>query len=118
MLKDRDIKLLKEQLLKRKEELLKQVNSSKTIIKELLSEATYDDMDYAEVSSDSYNLNLVREKQIQELNEIDVALKKIQDGTYGACDMCDEPIAIGRLKAKPFAKFCTDCREIHESNNH
>ena len=39
---------------------------------------------------------------------------KKKDGTYGTCDMCDESIAIGRLRAKPFAKFCTPCREIYE----
>ena len=48
---------------------------------------------------------------------IEEALENIENGTYGICEMCDEPIAVGRLKAKPFAKFCTDCREIHENNN-
>ncbi len=116
MLKERDIQLLKEQLLKRKEELLEQVNSSKTIIKELLSETTYDEMDYAEVSSDSYNLSLVREKQLQELTEVDIALKKIADSTYGACEMCDEQIGIKRLRVKPHARFCVECRPVYEES--
>jgi len=45
------------------------------------------------------------------------ALKSIADGDYGICKMCSELIAINRLKAKPFAKYCTICREIHEANN-
>ena len=51
------------------------------------------------------------------VKEIDEAIKSIKEKRYGICEMCDETIAIGRLKAKPFAKFCTDCREIHENNN-
>ena len=40
--------------------------------------------------------------------------KKIGDGSYGACGMCGVTIPLGRLKAKPFAKFCTECREVYE----
>ena len=42
------------------------------------------------------------------------ALKKIKTSTYGICDMCGVNIPIGRLKAKPFAKFCTECRTVYE----
>jgi len=76
-----------------------------------------DDLDFAEASSDSYTSGLIINQQKQELQEIKDALKSIKNGTYGTCEMCDEPIAIGRLKAKPFAKYCTDCREIHENNH-
>ena len=40
--------------------------------------------------------------------------KKIKAATYGICDMCGVNIPIGRLKAKPFAKFCTECRTVYE----
>jgi len=76
-----------------------------------------DDLDFAEASSDSFTSGIIINQQKQELKEINEAIKSIKDGKYGICEMCDEPIAIGRLKAKPFAKFCTDCREIHENNN-
>ena len=76
-----------------------------------------DELDFAEASSDSFTSGIIINQQKQELKEIKEALESIKNGTYGICEMCDEPIAIGRLKAKPFAKFCTDCREIHENNN-
>jgi len=76
-----------------------------------------DDLDFAEASSDSFTSGVIINQQKQELKEIREALESIKNGSYGICEMCDEPIAIGRLKAKPFAKFCTDCREIHENNN-
>ena len=76
-----------------------------------------DDLDFAEASSDSFTSGLIINQQKKELQEIKEALKSIENGTYGICEMCDEAIALGRLKAKPFAKYCTDCREIHENNN-
>lgn len=76
-----------------------------------------DDLDFAEASSDSFTSGIIISQQKQELKEIDEALESIKNGTYGICEMCDESIAIGRLKAKPFAKYCTDCREIHENNS-
>jgi len=56
-------------------------------------------------------------QQAKELKEIENALKAIKDGSYGICDMCDELISVARLKAKPFAKYCTTCREIYEEEN-
>ena len=66
-----------------------------------------DDLDFAEASSDSFTSGIIINQQKQELSEIEEALDRIEKSTYGICDMCDEAIAIGRLKAKPFAKFCT-----------
>lgn len=116
MLKDKEIESLKIKLLEKKEQLLNEVNSSQNIIKELLSETTYDDIDYAEISSDTHNLNSLRNKQLQELREIDIALKKIDDKTYGICEMCDEKIGVKRLNAKPHARFCVVCRPIYEKS--
>ena len=76
-----------------------------------------DELDFAETSSDTFTASIIISQQKQELAEIKEALKSIKNGTYGVCEMCDDAIALRRLKAKPFAKFCTDCREIHENNN-
>lgn len=116
MLKDKDIENLKNQLLDKKAKLLEETNTSQDIIEALLSETSYDEMDYAEISTDSYNLRLLREKQLQELVEIDIALNKIANKTYGACEMCDEQIGIKRLKIKPHAKFCIHCRPAYEKS--
>ena len=57
---------------------------------------------------------MIANHQLDELNQIEEALKKIKAATYGICDMCGVNIPIGRLKAKPFAKFCTECRTVYE----
>ncbi len=48
------------------------------------------------------------------LAQIDIALKKLEDGTYGRCETCDEPIPPARLQALPFAIRCTRCQEEWE----
>ena len=43
-----------------------------------------------------------------ELAEVERALQKLDDGTYGLCETCGQPIAPARLEAMPAARFCID----------
>ncbi|MGB3751433.1 MAG: RNA polymerase-binding protein DksA [Arcobacteraceae bacterium] len=116
MVKEKQIILLKNQLINRRKQLTEGVSSSQSLLKELLSESFTDDTDYAEISSDSHNMSAITNNQRKEINEIDIALKKIENKTYGVCDMCGEEIGIQRLKAKPHAIFCVHCRPIYEQS--
>jgi RNA polymerase-binding protein DksA len=49
------------------------------------------------------------------LAQIDAALKRIEDGTYGTCVSCGDQIAPGRLEAYPWASLCIDCKRRAES---
>lgn len=114
MANTKQIDELKQILIDRRESINKNIQGSRDSIDSLKNSECNDEYDYAEVSSDSFKEGIIANQQIKELNEIDDALKRIEKGTYGVCEMCDESIAIGRLRAKPFAKYCTPCREIHE----
>ena len=51
--------------------------------------------------------NKVLASQLQsELDEVERALAKLDDGTYGKCETCGDPIAAARLEAMPAARFC------------
>ena len=50
----------------------------------------------------------------QTLVEIEAALKRIEEGTYGTCTNCDRPIAVERLEALPWATLCIDCARDRE----
>lgn len=50
----------------------------------------------------------------QEVKDIKHALQKIKNKTFGICEGCDESIDIERLKAKPHARYCIECREEYE----
>ena len=48
------------------------------------------------------------------LSEIEGALKRIEEGTYGTCVNCGGPIAEERLAAIPWATYCIDCKRLLE----
>ena len=48
----------------------------------------------------------------QTLAQIDRALKKLDDGTYGTCERCGKPIGEDRLRARPWATLCIDDQRI------
>ena len=53
-----------------------------------------------------------REKSL--LSKLDLALKKIEDGSFGVCEICDEPIGKKRLEARPETSLCIKCKEDQE----
>jgi DnaK suppressor protein len=53
-----------------------------------------------------------REKSL--LSKLDLALKKITDGTFGVCEICDEQIGKKRLEARPETTLCIKCKEDQE----
>jgi DnaK suppressor protein len=48
------------------------------------------------------------------LREVVAALAKIDDGSFGSCERCGEPIAEKRLDAVPFARYCITCQRLAE----
>lgn len=50
------------------------------------------------------------------LAEIDAALEKIDDGTYGVCELCEQPIHPDRLEILPFASLCVACQRQKEKS--
>jgi DnaK suppressor protein len=53
-----------------------------------------------------------REKSL--LTKLDHALKKIEEGTFGVCEICEEPIGKKRLEARPETSLCIKCKEDQE----
>lgn len=53
-----------------------------------------------------------REKNL--LDKIQKALDRIEDGTFGICEECDEPISTKRLEARPETTLCIRCKEEQE----
>lgn len=51
---------------------------------------------------------------LHDLKDLEMALERIDNGEYGICIDCDEPIAKARLDAYPMAKRCIKCQSLHE----
>jgi DnaK suppressor protein len=56
----------------------------------------------------------LEENSTRVLDEIDAALKRIEEGTFGKCTNCGKPIAEERLEAMPHATKCIDCKRLEE----
>jgi DnaK suppressor protein len=84
------------------------------------SEASAFGMHQADAGSDAYDrdfaLSLLSQEQ-DALYEIDQALKRIELGTYGICEMSGKQIPRARLEAIPFARFTVECQSQLEKQN-
>jgi DnaK suppressor protein len=111
------IDLLLEMLIERKETLNTSIADKTAQINNLyVDEHSGDDSDKAEAKSVDFKETTIIASQQERIRQIDDAITRISNKTYGICEMCDELIPIGRLKVKPFAKYCIDCREEFEKN--
>jgi RNA polymerase-binding protein DksA len=54
----------------------------------------------------------LRERNELQLAAVEAALRRLDDGTYGTCVRCGEPIAAERLEALPWASHCIDCQRV------
>ncbi|CAN5527570.1 MAG: TraR/DksA C4-type zinc finger protein [Actinomycetota bacterium] len=50
----------------------------------------------------------ILESTDEQMRDIDRALARVQDGSYGSCEVCGRPIGEERLRAKPAARLCID----------
>lgn len=79
----------------------------------------YDDHHPADAATETYERTkdyAIDENFRDILEKISDALRKIDDGTYGVCDRCSNPIHADRLKAIPYATLCVTCQERMESH--
>jgi DnaK suppressor protein len=52
----------------------------------------------------------IRDRERKLINKIREALERIDDGSFGTCELCGEDISEGRLKARPVTTLCIDCK--------
>lgn len=76
-----------------------------------------DEVNIEEDGSDAFERQFalnVASSQSDRIFEIDEALERIEEKTYGICEQCEEPIELPRLKALPFVKLCIKCKAENE----
>ena len=85
-------------------------------VSEMTSDTTNfpDPTDRATQESDrSFELR-IRDRERRLINKIQEALGRIDAGTFGICDVCEEDISEARLKARPVTTLCIDCKMEQE----
>ena len=113
-LKKKDLKRFREILEEKKEEILK--NAKRTLNEDMTLDQ--DDLpDEMDLASSEYLQSFtfrLRGREKTFLKKIDHALAKIDEGTFGICEECEEPISIKRLEARPETTLCIRCKEDQE----
>lgn len=115
-LNKKQIDEIKELLLKNKAVIEANLNNLSSEHINLSEMDLNDEGDFAAASRD-YSTDIhIKKQQLEELKLIDKALLKINTGKFtGLCEMCDSEITMKRLRVKPHAMYCIDCRNYIEN---
>ncbi|MEM7583009.1 MAG: TraR/DksA family transcriptional regulator [Acidobacteriota bacterium] len=73
--------------------------------------------DFADRANNSFHRELMfslSDNERQMLIYIEDAYQRLEEGSYGTCTHCSEPIGLPRLKALPWARYCISCQEQEE----
>jgi DnaK suppressor protein len=115
-LKKKELKRFREILEEKKEEILR--NAKKTLNEDMTLDV--DDLpDEMDLASSEYLQSFqfrLRGREKTFLKKIDHAIAKIEAGTFGICEECEEPISMKRLEARPETTLCIRCKEDQERN--
>jgi DnaK suppressor protein len=109
-----DIEKIKQELLEKKAKIIealenntKESQNEKSGVEDTADEVT------AELTRET--LYKLSQTEREKLFLIEIALKKIESGTYGICEECGEPIGEKRLEAIPWVRLCIECSEKDEA---
>ncbi len=111
MSQKRNFEKFKELLLKERARILSEILKMEKEVSELRENEVVKDI--GDMSMDNFSEQLLvnlEERERKILEEIERALEKIENGTYGICERCGGPIEEKRLEAKPYARYCISCR--------
>ena len=105
---------IKEMLFERREQLLTNLGRLTGSASRASSRPVGDRVDDAVTDLEVDSSYAIAEQEAQELRLIDTALDHIENGTYGICEECGNPIEKPRLKALPYAVLCLKCKQAEE----
>ncbi len=112
-MRQRDLKSFKKLLSRQLNQLLIEAERTKDQVKEA-EEPSSDPMDQASTVLDMDFLLRLRDRERKLMVKIKEALERIENGTFGICEECGEKISEKRLRARPVATLCIDCKHEQE----
>jgi DnaK suppressor protein len=111
---DNPYEAIRERLMNQRQEILNLYKQDVRAGQESADDGTEDIVDRA---NNSYNRELmfsISDSERIMLLQIEEAIKRMDEGTYGRCANCGQNINILRLEAVPWTRFCIDCQELAE----
>ncbi len=113
-MKKKNIEYFKKLLAKRLDDLLSQADN--TVVGMTTPKENFPDP--TDRASDEENRNFmlrIRDREHKLIKKIKKALDRIEKGTFGICEKCEEDISMERLKARPVTTQCIDCKTKEEA---
>ncbi len=111
----RDLDVFTELLQQQKSELLREGDRAADVMTEQEKENFPDPTDRAALEFNRNFMLRIKDRERKLVLKIDEALQRIEDGEYGVCEECEEPIGVERLKARPVTTLCIDCKAAQEA---
>jgi DnaK suppressor protein len=110
---ERQLEYFRQALLDWKKKILSEAEGTLAVLQnEPLREPDLNDRASSETD---WSIELrTRDRQRKLIAKIDAALRRIDDGEYGYCEVTGEPISLGRLEARPIATMTVEAQERHE----
>ena len=103
-------------LIRRRDALRSALAGDLSLLKDLRSESPGDVIDAAYDSTQDEISSQLAEVESRELANIENALERMKEGSYGQCEVCSGKIPMARLDALPYATMCIECqRELERS---
>lgn len=113
-MKEEQLEYFKDHLTEKLKDLLLQADDAVTNMLQA-DETPPDPLDRALLESEqSFSLR-IRDRESKLIKKIRGALERIENGEYGICEICEEDIALARLKARPVTTKCIDCKTREEA---
>ena len=101
-------------LRERRSHFLKEFRSAETGLDVIAEERESELEEHAQEEQTARLLTRLDDRTLHAVQEIDAALQKILDGTYGKCEGCHKPIPLARLRSLPATRFCRRCAASSE----
>ena len=109
-----DVARYKDALLGKRSEIVEAGNSPGVKPVQVTEEMTSRQGDVADQATGSNEVHIqlkLKQTDAKILQAIEEALSRIEQGTYGVCRDCGEPVAVARLNAIPWTRVCITCKE-------
>lgn len=107
----------KVQLLNRRDAITADLRSATAYLVDDVTVYT-DSVDQAAADTEKNFTLQLRNRERNVLQQINEALRRVESGSFGICERCDESISEGRMDAFPFTTLCIECKGELESEEH
>ena len=111
----KELEAYRSRLLERRHEIIHKLSEFRNESKEVETDVAQDLADKAESSYTKEFLLSLSDAERDELFQIDAALRRIEKGEFGHCQMCQKEISKKRLNVLPWTSMCIECQEKAET---